>query len=466
MPTNINFNSSLGVKRGSNITLASNPVTPLLLDTYPNAAVAYSLRKLRTAYTGSAIRVRRLNDNAEQNIGFIGNDLDTNSMLDFVGYNLWTYSEEVNNVAYIKGGLNTTGTPPYIDQATAPDGTLTGDKLIESTANGQHVLSRSTVVLLNGVSYNFSVFVKQAERTKIYVGTNISGSSVFCDIDLTNGTILNNGLSNTPIITAEANGWYRVSFNLIGLGSSAGVSVGLLNASNQRLYVGNNTSGAFVWGFQISQSSTVKPYQKTVAFPGAAGFIGTWYDQSGNGNNAVQNTANAQQAQIVSNGYLILDPNTNKISTLWSGDAYILGTNLTTPQLNYQLAVFNRPTASIANISLGNTVTSAFLGNWRADNTLATFYGNLVITHLTSTATGAFIQTVLRNSANNVKCWNNNVALTGGTDSRTTQVFTRWGQYTTPQSSGYKQELIYWTSDQEANRTGIETNANNYWNVY
>ena len=45
---------------------------PLLLDLYPNAAAAYSFRKLRKAYTGSAIRVRRSSDNAEQNIGFDG----------------------------------------------------------------------------------------------------------------------------------------------------------------------------------------------------------------------------------------------------------------------------------------------------------------------------------------------------------------------------------------------------------
>ena len=59
----------------------------LLLDDYPNASVAYSLRKLRTAYTGSAIRVRRSNDNAEQDIGFIGNELDTTSLTNFVGAN-------------------------------------------------------------------------------------------------------------------------------------------------------------------------------------------------------------------------------------------------------------------------------------------------------------------------------------------------------------------------------------------
>jgi hypothetical protein len=58
---------------------------PLLLDLFPNAAVAYSLRKLRTAYTGSAIRVRRSSDNTEQDIGFVGGDLDTASLLTFCG---------------------------------------------------------------------------------------------------------------------------------------------------------------------------------------------------------------------------------------------------------------------------------------------------------------------------------------------------------------------------------------------
>jgi hypothetical protein len=58
-----------------------------LLDAFPNAAVAYSLRKLRTAYGGSAIRVRRSNDNAEQDIGFVNEFLDTASLLAFVGVN-------------------------------------------------------------------------------------------------------------------------------------------------------------------------------------------------------------------------------------------------------------------------------------------------------------------------------------------------------------------------------------------
>lgn len=56
-----------------------------LLDLFPNAAAAYSLRQLRTAYTGPAIRVERTSDNTTQDIGFLANGLlDTVSLLDFV----------------------------------------------------------------------------------------------------------------------------------------------------------------------------------------------------------------------------------------------------------------------------------------------------------------------------------------------------------------------------------------------
>lgn len=56
-----------------------------LLDLYPGAAAAYSLRKLRNAYSGPCVRVRRASDNAEQDIGFAGNVMDAASLLDFVG---------------------------------------------------------------------------------------------------------------------------------------------------------------------------------------------------------------------------------------------------------------------------------------------------------------------------------------------------------------------------------------------
>lgn len=63
--------------------LLDNPVYNYLLDDYSGATAAYSLRLLDSTYSGDAIRVRRLSDNTEQNIGFVNNKLDTASLETF-----------------------------------------------------------------------------------------------------------------------------------------------------------------------------------------------------------------------------------------------------------------------------------------------------------------------------------------------------------------------------------------------
>jgi hypothetical protein len=58
----------------------------LLLDTYAiGNGNAYSVRKLRTAYAGNCLKVRRSSDNTELDIGFSSGALDTASLLAFVG---------------------------------------------------------------------------------------------------------------------------------------------------------------------------------------------------------------------------------------------------------------------------------------------------------------------------------------------------------------------------------------------
>lgn len=59
--------------------------TALLLDTYTSVGLAYSLRKLRTAYTGNCIRVRRSSDNTTLDVGFSGDVLNTAAVTTFVG---------------------------------------------------------------------------------------------------------------------------------------------------------------------------------------------------------------------------------------------------------------------------------------------------------------------------------------------------------------------------------------------
>ena len=65
------------------IIIDSYKYSKYLLDFFP-ATVAYSLRKLRSGQA-RAIRVRRSSDNAQQDIGFIGDELDTASLRSFCG---------------------------------------------------------------------------------------------------------------------------------------------------------------------------------------------------------------------------------------------------------------------------------------------------------------------------------------------------------------------------------------------
>jgi hypothetical protein len=99
-----------------------------LLDTYPNAAAAYSVRKLRAAYTGSAIRVRRSSDNTEQDIGFtaLGN-LDTTSLTSFCS------------------GTNGFVTTWYDQSGNANNATQT------TAANQPQIVSSGSILTLTGI---------------------------------------------------------------------------------------------------------------------------------------------------------------------------------------------------------------------------------------------------------------------------------------------------------------------------
>ena len=70
-----------GPARFSGVEHITLPDLPL--DIVSDAAFGYGLRRLHSNYTGAAIRVRRSSDNAEQDIGFTGNDLDIVSLLSF-----------------------------------------------------------------------------------------------------------------------------------------------------------------------------------------------------------------------------------------------------------------------------------------------------------------------------------------------------------------------------------------------
>lgn len=98
------------------------PTAAFFLDTYTNAAVAYSFRKLRAAYAGSAVRIREDGGNTEADIGFDANgDFDTAAAASHIGANngfivTWydqsgngddaTQATAANQPAYVASGIN------------------------------------------------------------------------------------------------------------------------------------------------------------------------------------------------------------------------------------------------------------------------------------------------------------------------------------------------------------------------
>jgi hypothetical protein len=73
---------------GGTVDAAASSQVSYTMDDYTGAVIGYSLNKLRSAYNGSAIRVRRSNDNAQQDIGFDSDGrLDTAALSSFVDVN-------------------------------------------------------------------------------------------------------------------------------------------------------------------------------------------------------------------------------------------------------------------------------------------------------------------------------------------------------------------------------------------
>ncbi len=171
------YNSVIeGVKPGSFVGL---------LDTYPDAAAAYSLRRLRTEYSGSAIRVRRT-DNTEQDIGFVNNELDTTYLATFCGATdgfVVTYYDQSGEGADITQAT-AANQPKIYDSST---GVLlhNGKPTMSFNGTSQFLESSATIDEVNvsflGVYYNVNI---DNPRRPIGVRSDASASkSTFAQIE-------------------------------------------------------------------------------------------------------------------------------------------------------------------------------------------------------------------------------------------------------------------------------------------
>lgn len=442
----------------------------LLLDLYPNAAVAYSLRKIRTNYSGSAIRVRRSSDNVEYDIGFVNDELDINFLTSIIPINMWTFSEDITNSSWLKSNLNVTGTPTYSNIEIAPNGNLTGDKIIENSTNSIHSISKSSVVTTFNSDFNISVYLKAGERTKVNVISNIFdfNNPRTCTVDLTNGTISNNNHYSTPIVTFVGNGWYRFSVYIKSSvnTSSIPIRIQLLNELGENTYIGDGVSGCYVWGFQLSLDPTLKTYEKTDDVLRSL-LVTTWYDQSGNEKHATQLTA-VNQPRIANSG--VIDLVNGKPSVYGDGSNDTLRNTTLSLSNSVSTFVVVDKIGSSGNFGLfgsGASLAGAFI----LTSTGFTFYQNgpsfspayannnqsLLVSKSTSTGT-------------DWELYGNNTMVINGEENIGTAIGTIVSLFdrssNVSRSNMYMQEYIVWNGNQMNNRTNIQNNINSFYSIY
>jgi hypothetical protein len=165
----------------------------------------------------------------------------------------------------------TLGTDWQVNQAsissnatTAPDGTSTAEKLIESGGTITPILYSNSQfpTLISGLTYTVSFYGKAAERNWIYIETSISTVKTVW-FDLTNGVVGTEEAGTVGTITSVGSGWYRCSLTFTTDATGGYLVFGIADADNDKSLFGDGTSGLYIWGVQLNRGPIATPYLAT-----------------------------------------------------------------------------------------------------------------------------------------------------------------------------------------------------------
>jgi hypothetical protein len=181
-----------------------------------------------------------------------------------ISTNLLTYSEQFDNAAWGTGAVTVSAnTTAVLD----PYGTNLADKLVEDSTTNVHSVYMSLIV--TSATLTFSCFVKAAESTKFRLNSYESTTPknpIIADFDLSAVTAIVGSASTTSAtITPLQNGWFKVSATT----TSAALVSTSFSLQTTRLgtgtYVGDGTSGLYIFGAQLEALPFASSYIPTIA---------------------------------------------------------------------------------------------------------------------------------------------------------------------------------------------------------
>lgn len=186
------------------------------------------------------------------------------------GTNLLLRSDEFSNAAWVN-----TRTTDAANSATAPDGTVTADSIIEdATASNTHQIAQDVTVSSSTADYCFGVALKPSTRTwarvLMFETTGLTAAAAY--FNLTTGAVgtLTTGAnwSNVRAFTVSMGGGYFACY-VVGRKTNAATTLTaalrLATADNTDSYSGDGASLIFAWRGTLAQSSVPMRLVQTVA---------------------------------------------------------------------------------------------------------------------------------------------------------------------------------------------------------
>jgi hypothetical protein len=162
--------------------------------------------------------------------------------------NLALRSEEFDNGSWVKVATTVTA-----NTTTSPDGTTTAEKIIPSATLSSHSIYQNIGTI--GDVRTLSCFVKKVDYR--YVSLQYGTASSRFDFD----TLTFSGGTNTGYDVLP-NGWYKIYATLTATVNARATILIPDNLGNIS-YVGDGTSGTFVWGAQLEAGSYPTSYIPT-----------------------------------------------------------------------------------------------------------------------------------------------------------------------------------------------------------
>ena len=224
--------------------------------------------------------------------------------------NLVKSSEDFSTTDWLTSNSSVT-----VNQAIAPDGTASADKLIPNTNNVNHYKSISSTTVSGALCC--SVFAKADGYNYIRLRFNGSTAQGRVWYNLSNGTVGTTDANVDGFIEDYGNGWYRcIAVESGNTSTSAGFQIFPQSANNQTTFAGDGESGILIWGAQFEEGSFPTSYIPTIPTFTSRASDGTYFDSSGVLQTASTNVARTDHKYIdgewVEAGLLLEGASTNE----------------------------------------------------------------------------------------------------------------------------------------------------------